>query len=73
VLAYCIAPGPVATDMTRRAQEVQGGEDVVLAGLAMKELIPPTEIAELIAFLCQGRARHLSGATLDVNGATYIR
>lgn len=73
VLAYCIAPGPVATDMTRRSQDMQGGEDAVLAGLAMKELIPPREIAELVAFLCQGNARHLSGATLDVNGATYIR
>ena len=34
---------------------------------------PPEEVAELIAFLATGRSRHLSGATIDVNGATYIR
>ena len=33
----------------------------------------PEEVAELIAFLATGRSRHLSGATIDVNGATYIR
>jgi NAD(P)-dependent dehydrogenase (short-subunit alcohol dehydrogenase family) len=36
-------------------------------------MVPPEEVAELIAFLAAGRARHLSGATIDINGATYIR
>jgi NAD(P)-dependent dehydrogenase (short-subunit alcohol dehydrogenase family) len=39
----------------------------------MGEWVPPREIAELIAFLATGRQTHLSGATLDVNGASYIR
>jgi NAD(P)-dependent dehydrogenase (short-subunit alcohol dehydrogenase family) len=39
----------------------------------MGEMVPPEEVAELIAFLSTGRSRHLSGATIDVNGATYIR
>jgi NAD(P)-dependent dehydrogenase (short-subunit alcohol dehydrogenase family) len=50
-----------------------GGEDQVTAGLAMGEWVPPSEIAELVVFLASGSVRHLSGATLDVNGATYIR
>jgi len=45
----------------------------VLRTLAMGEMVPPAEIAELIALLASGRVRHLSGATLDVNGATYVR
>jgi hypothetical protein len=30
-------------------------------------------VATLAAFLATGSVRHLSGATLDVNGASYIR
>lgn len=73
VLAYCIAPGPVDTNMTRRSALSQGGIENVLSTLSMKELVPPHEIASLVRFLAGGKARHLSGATLDVNGATYIR
>ncbi len=39
----------------------------------MGEWVPPEEIGELVTFLASGSMRHLSGATLDVNGATYIR
>jgi NAD(P)-dependent dehydrogenase (short-subunit alcohol dehydrogenase family) len=39
----------------------------------MKEWIPPAEIAELVVFLASGKVRHLSGATIDVNGASYLR
>ena len=35
--------------------------------------LPPSDIAALVAFLASGRSRHLSGATLDVNGASYVR
>jgi NAD(P)-dependent dehydrogenase (short-subunit alcohol dehydrogenase family) len=50
-----------------------GGEDAVTATLAMGEWVPPREIGELTAFLASGTVSHLSGATLDVNGASYIR
>jgi NAD(P)-dependent dehydrogenase (short-subunit alcohol dehydrogenase family) len=36
-------------------------------------MVPAEEVGELIAFLASGRCRHLSGATIDVNGATYVR
>ena len=39
----------------------------------MGEWVPPEEVADLAVFLASGRARHLTGATLDVNGAAYIR
>jgi NAD(P)-dependent dehydrogenase (short-subunit alcohol dehydrogenase family) len=39
----------------------------------MGEMVPPSDLAELVLFLATGRARHLTGATLDVNGATYVR
>ncbi len=73
VLAYCIAPGAVDTEMTARAVRDQDGLEAVLSSLRMNELIPPSEVADLVAFLATGTHRHLSGATIDVNGATYIR
>jgi NAD(P)-dependent dehydrogenase (short-subunit alcohol dehydrogenase family) len=59
--------------MSRVAAATQGGEAAVNAGLAMGEAVPPEEVADLIAWLATGTARHLSGATLDINGASYLR
>jgi NAD(P)-dependent dehydrogenase (short-subunit alcohol dehydrogenase family) len=73
VLVYVLAPGIVATPMSAISAVARGGIDAVNAALAMGEMVPPEEVAELIVFLAAGRARHLSGATIDVNGATYIR
>jgi NAD(P)-dependent dehydrogenase (short-subunit alcohol dehydrogenase family) len=73
ILAYCVAPGVVRTRMSEEAAAAQGGEAAVTAGLAMGEWVPPAELADLVAFLASGRCRHLTGATLDVNGASYMR
>lgn len=73
VLSYIVAPGVVRTRMSEDAAAIAGGEAQVTAGLAMGEWVPPEEIGELVAFLATGRVRHLSGATLDVNGASYLR
>jgi NAD(P)-dependent dehydrogenase (short-subunit alcohol dehydrogenase family) len=73
ILAYVVAPGIVQTPMSEVSAVARGGIDAVNAALAMGEMVPPEEVAELIAFLATGRSRHLSGATIDVNGATYIR
>jgi NAD(P)-dependent dehydrogenase (short-subunit alcohol dehydrogenase family) len=73
VLSYVVAPGVVDAGMSYVAAATQGGMASVNAGLAMGEPVPPEEIADLIAYLSTGTARHLSGATLDVNGASYIR
>jgi NAD(P)-dependent dehydrogenase (short-subunit alcohol dehydrogenase family) len=73
VLAYLIAPGVVRTQMSVDAAAGQGGEAKVTASLAMGEWVPPEEIGELVVFLASGRQRHLTGATFDVNGASYIR
>src|SRR5262245_48474496 len=73
ILAYVIAPGVVRTRLSEQAAAVAGGEAVFTAGLAMGEWVPPAELGSLAVFLASGACRHLSGATLDVNGASYIR
>jgi NAD(P)-dependent dehydrogenase (short-subunit alcohol dehydrogenase family) len=73
VLAYVVAPGIVRTRMSEISATARGGIEAVNAFLAMGEMVPPEEVGELITFLASGRCRHLSGATIDVNGATYVR
>ncbi len=73
VLAYCIAPGVVRTRLSEDFAASMGGEEDVTKGLAMKEWVPPEDIAETCVFLATGIARHLTGATLDINGASYVR
>ena len=34
---------------------------------------PPEDVAHTVVFLASGLARHLTGATLDINGASYVR
>ncbi len=73
ILAYIVAPGIVRTRMSAGSAALRGGIDALNAELAMGEVVPPEDVAGLIAYLASGECRHLSGATLDVNGATYIR
>lgn len=73
VLAYVISPGVVRTEMSERSAARMGGEAAVTAGLPMGEWVPPSDLAELVVFLASGRCRHLTGATLEVNGASWVR
>jgi NAD(P)-dependent dehydrogenase (short-subunit alcohol dehydrogenase family) len=73
VLAYVVTPGVVRTRLSEQAALATGGESAVTASLAMAEWVPPSDLAHLVVFLSSGACRHLSGATLDVNGASYIR
>ena len=73
VLAYVVAPGIVRTRMSEISASSRGGIEKLNAFLAMGEMVPAEEVGELIAFLASGAVRHLSGATIDVNGATYVR
>ena len=73
VLAFVVAPGIVRTRMSEISAVVRGGIEAVNAALALGEMVPPEEVARVITFLASGSCRHLTGATLDVNGASNIR
>jgi NAD(P)-dependent dehydrogenase (short-subunit alcohol dehydrogenase family) len=73
IYAYIISPGIVKTRMADLAAVVRGGEEKMKAALAMGELVPPDEVGELAVFLASGQCRHLTGATIDINGASYVR
>ncbi|CAL9336921.1 3-oxoacyl-[acyl-carrier-protein] reductase FabG [Streptomyces sp. enrichment culture] len=65
VLAYAVTPGWVATDLA------SGSADA--SGVPLREVTPPQDVAEVITFLASGRSRHTTGATIDINGADYVR
>jgi NAD(P)-dependent dehydrogenase (short-subunit alcohol dehydrogenase family) len=73
ILAYIIAPGVVKTRMSEESAAVLGGADKLTASLAMGEWVPPEEIGALIGFLSTGTCRHMTGGTIDFNGASYVR
>ncbi|MFO0334107.1 MAG: SDR family NAD(P)-dependent oxidoreductase, partial [Pseudomonadota bacterium] len=73
IYCYAIAPGVVGTRLSEQFAETQGGKDKVFATLAMGDWVQPAEIADVVAFLCTGSARNLSGGTIDMNGASYVR
>jgi NAD(P)-dependent dehydrogenase (short-subunit alcohol dehydrogenase family) len=73
VLAYVVAPGIVRTRMSEISAAARGGVDKVLAILPLGEMVPPEEVAAVVVFLASGTCRHLTGATIDVNGAAYVR
>jgi 3-oxoacyl-[acyl-carrier protein] reductase len=69
ILAYAVAPGWVATDISAHISP----DDSMLSGLPLGEVTPPEDVAEVIAFLASGRSRHTTGATIDITGADYVR
>lgn len=73
VLAHVVAPGIVRTRLSEASAAARGGIEGINAALAMGEMVPPEEVAELIAYLATGTCRHLTGATLDLNGASNVR
>lgn len=73
VLAYVVAPGIVHTPMSEISAQARGGVDAVNAMLPLGEMVPPSEVARLVAWLATGGLRHLAGATIDLNGAANIR
>jgi NAD(P)-dependent dehydrogenase (short-subunit alcohol dehydrogenase family) len=72
VQVHVVAPGVVDAGMG-----VAGlGDDQlrqVAAGLAAGRHVGANEVAEVIAFLCTDAAPSLTGSTIDLNGASYVR
>jgi len=48
-------------------------EDELSGYTALGEVAQPQDVANVIAFLASGEARHATGATVDVNTASYVR
>ncbi len=72
ITAVNIAPGWVATEMAEEFV-AKFGKAAAVADIPTGEMAETREIAELVAFVLRPGQHSLNGATLDVNGGSYIR
>jgi 3-oxoacyl-[acyl-carrier protein] reductase len=70
ITVNAVAPGFIDTDMTRALPDAQ--KEALLAGIPLKRLGDPEEIASAVAFLASPGAAYISGETLHVNGGMYM-
>lgn len=68
VRVNAIAPGPIETEMLDRFTGNADRKAGMAAGLPMKRLGKPEEIAEAILFVASGKASFITGQIIDVNG-----
>ncbi len=69
--SFGIAPGWTGTDMA--ADALAGRGEQIRAEIPLGRVATPSDIAALVGFLVTDAADYLSGNTIDVNGASYLR
>jgi 3-oxoacyl-[acyl-carrier protein] reductase len=70
ITVNAIAPGFIETDMTGvLTAEVK---EKILAGIPLKRMGSPEDIAAAVAFLASESAGYITGHVLDVNGGMYM-
>jgi 3-oxoacyl-[acyl-carrier protein] reductase len=72
ITSFGVAPGFVNTPLNNALVDHHGLE-FFERDTGLGEVAEPEDIASIITFLASGRARHATGATIDVNGASYVR
>ena len=72
ILSYAIAPGFTDTDMAGDYLASRGGAGL-LADIPLGRVATPEEIATMIVFCALDAPPSMTGATLDANGASYVR
>ncbi len=72
ILAFSVAPGFTMTGMAEDYLASRGG-DKLLADIPLGRVAGADEVAETIRWLATDAPPSLTGATLDINGASYVR
>ncbi len=68
-----VSPGWVRTPMAEPALSVDGREERVVAGVPLRRIAEPGDVAEAVAFLADDRTgRHLTGVDLPVSGGALL-
>jgi 3-oxoacyl-[acyl-carrier protein] reductase len=70
VTVNVVAPGYIATDMTKDLPE--DAKQVLMNQIALGRLGEPADIARAVAFLAGPSAAYITGETLHVNGGMYM-
>ena len=72
VLAFAICPGFTMTGMADDYLASRGG-DTLLADIPLGRVAMPEEVAEMARWCALDAPASMTGAVLDVNGASYVR
>ncbi len=72
ILAFAVCPGFTMTGMAEEYLSSRGG-DKLLADIPLGRVAQPEEVAEIARFLALDAPPSMTGAVLDVNGASYVR
>ncbi|MBE7218073.1 MAG: SDR family oxidoreductase, partial [Caulobacteraceae bacterium] len=69
---FVVAPGFTRTEMAQDFID-QYGEAYATSDLALPTMTTADDVAPMVVFLASGLADHATGASVDVNAASYVR
>ncbi len=72
IYAFAICPGFTMTGMAEDYLASRGG-DKLLADIPLGRVAMPEEVASLVRFCALEAPPSMTGAVLDINGASYVR
>ncbi len=72
ILAFALCPGFTRTGMAGDYLQSRGGEGL-LADIPLGRVAEPQEVASVCAYLALQAPASMTGAVLDINGASYVR
>jgi NAD(P)-dependent dehydrogenase (short-subunit alcohol dehydrogenase family) len=72
ILAFAVCPGFTMTGMAEEYVASRGGEKL-LADIPLGRVATPEEVANVAVYLALDAPPSMTGAVLDVNGASYVR
>jgi 3-oxoacyl-[acyl-carrier protein] reductase len=72
ILAFAVCPGFTMTGMAEDYLSSRGG-DKLLADIPLGRVASPAEVANTVVYLALEAPASMTGAVLDINGASYVR
>ena len=72
ILAFAVCPGFVMTGMADDYLASRGG-DKLLADIPLGRVAMPDEVASAVRYLALEAPASMTGAVIDINGASYVR
>ncbi len=71
IIVNCVSPGFTKTDMTNEtwSERIRSQVDSIL----LKRMADPSEIAELILFLCSDKCKYITGQNIIIDGGFSIK
>ena len=68
-----VAPGPIETSMLNRFTGTAEKKAALIAGVPVKRVGTPEEIAQTILFIASDKASFITGASIAVDGGKLAR